>query len=75
VIATALPLSLETLALKRLTVTAAGVLSSLEPALAAAAGYLVLGQRLAPTEIAGIALVVLASIRAVRTAGDAMRAP
>jgi len=74
VISLALPLSLETLALKRLTLTAAGVLSSLEPALAAAAGYVMLGQRLAPAEIAGVALVVIASAGAVRVVADERKA-
>ena len=38
-----------------------GILLSLEPAAAALAGLLVLGQVLRPTQLAGMALVVLAS--------------
>jgi inner membrane transporter RhtA len=47
-----------------------GVLMSLEPALAALAGYLVLGQDLGAREIVAIALVVVASAGATRGAGD-----
>lgn len=70
VVSVALPLSLETLALKHLTLTAAGVLTSLEPAVAGLVGYLLLGQRLDAAEISGIGLVVVASIGAVRTVRD-----
>jgi inner membrane transporter RhtA len=40
---------------------------SLEPALAAAAGFLVLGQTLSALQVAAIALVIAASMGAVRT--------
>jgi inner membrane transporter RhtA len=56
-----LPYSLELLALRRLSPRVFGILLSLEPAAAALAGWLVLGQRLSPTQLAGMALVVLAS--------------
>jgi inner membrane transporter RhtA len=39
----------------------------LEPALAATAGFLVLGQSLTGTQVAAIALVIAASMGAVRT--------
>lgn len=55
-----IPYSLEMLALRRLDARIFGVLLSLEPAVAALAGLLVLGQRLAPPQVVGMALVVLA---------------
>ena len=56
-----LPYSLELLALRRLTAQVFGILLSLEPAVAALAGYVVLGQRLTGTQLVGMALVVGAS--------------
>jgi inner membrane transporter RhtA len=50
------------MALRHLTSGTFGVLLSLEPAAAALAGLLVLGQVLAPLQLAGMALVVVASI-------------
>jgi inner membrane transporter RhtA len=43
---------------------------SLEPALAALAGFLVLGQNVQPVEAVAIALVVAASAGAARTARE-----
>ncbi len=62
-----IPYSLETEALRRLPAHVFGVLMSLEPALAALAGFLVLSQDLGVREIAAIALVVAASVGATRT--------
>jgi len=56
-----LPYSLELLALRRLSPQVFGILLSLEPAAAALAGWLVLGQRLTAHQLTGMALVVLAS--------------
>ncbi|AKT52801.1 EamA family transporter [Arsenicicoccus sp. oral taxon 190] len=56
-----LPYSFELLALRRLDARVFGVLLSLEPATAALAGFVVLGQRLSPLQLAGMALVVVAS--------------
>jgi inner membrane transporter RhtA len=61
VLSSVLPYSLELLALRRLSAHVFGILLSLEPAVAALAGLLVLGQHLAPLQLAGMALVVLAS--------------
>ena len=61
VMSSVLPYSLELLALRRLRAQVFGILLSLEPACAALAGLLVLGQRLAPVQLAGMALVVAAS--------------
>jgi len=61
VLSSALPYSLELLALRSLSQQAFGILLSLEPAVAALAGLIVLGQRLEPLQLAGMALVVAAS--------------
>ncbi|CAL9538093.1 EamA family transporter [Streptomyces sp. NPDC090994] len=62
-----LPYTLELLALRRLPASTFAILMSLEPALAAGAGFLVLGQALSAMEAAAIALVIAASLGAVRT--------
>ncbi|MEU0371465.1 EamA family transporter [Streptomyces sp. NPDC006283] len=62
-----LPYTLELLALRRLPAATFAVLMSLEPAIAAMAGFLVLSQALSPTEGLAILLVVAASMGAVRT--------
>ncbi|MEG3627387.1 EamA family transporter [Streptomyces poriticola] len=62
-----LPYTLELLALRRLPASTFAVLMSLEPAIAAVAGFLLLSQALTVTESAAIALVVAASMGAVRT--------
>ena len=56
-----IPYSLETEALRRLPANVFGVLMSLEPAVAALAGFLVLGQSLGGREIVAIGFVVAAS--------------
>lgn len=61
-LSSAIPYSLELLALRALSSGTLGVLLSLEPAGAALAGLLVLGQVLAPLQLVGMALVVAASI-------------
>jgi inner membrane transporter RhtA len=65
-LASAIPYALELEALRRLPARTFGVLMSLEPAVAALAGLVVLGQTLRPRELAGIALVVMASAGATR---------
>ncbi|WP_306186639.1 DMT family transporter [Streptomyces sp. MK5] len=62
-----LPYTLELLALRRLPASTFAVLMSLEPALAATAGFLVLGQSLTPAQGLAITLVIAASMGAVRT--------
>ncbi len=61
ILSSAIPYSLELLALRRLTPRTFGVLMSLDPALATAAGFLVLGQHLTFQEWAALALVVVAN--------------
>jgi inner membrane transporter RhtA len=65
-----IPYSLELEALRRMPARVFGVLMSLEPALAALAGFLVLGQDVRPVEALAIALVVAASAGAARTARE-----
>jgi len=61
VLSSVLPYSFELAALRHLRANVFGILLSLEPAVAALAGLLVLQQRLTATQLAGMALVVLAS--------------
>lgn len=62
-----LPYTLELLALRRLPASTFAVLMSLEPAIAATAGFLVLHQSLSATDALAIALVIGASVGAVRS--------
>ncbi|WP_066642517.1 EamA family transporter [Serinicoccus hydrothermalis] len=61
-LSSAIPYSLELLALRHLAAGTFGVLLSLEPAAAALAGLLILGQVLGADQLVGMGLVVLASI-------------
>lgn len=65
-LSSAIPYTLEMEALRRIIAPVFGVLMSLEPAVAAIAGYLVLDQGLGARSVGGIALVVLASVGASR---------
>ena len=69
------PFSLELEALRRIPVQVFGVLMSLEPAIAALVGLVLLGEVLGLREMAAIGLVVTASVGATKTAdpdqGDA----
>jgi inner membrane transporter RhtA len=62
-----IPYSLETEALRRLPASVFGVLMSIEPAVAALAGFLVLGQSLDARQLVAMAFVVVASVGASRT--------
>ncbi len=64
-----IPYSLELEALRRLPPAVFGVLMSLEPAVAATTGYLVLGQALGLRDLVAIALVLVASAGATWSAG------
>ncbi|HET9154653.1 MAG TPA: EamA family transporter [Solirubrobacterales bacterium] len=68
VLSTAVPYAAEMEALRRLPRAVFGVLMSLEPAVAAAIGFLALSQGLAAREAIAIALVVIASAGALRSA-------
>ena len=67
-LSSAIPYSLELEALRRIAASVFGVLMSLEPAMAAFAGFLVLGQGLGARALVGIALVIAASVGASRRA-------
>ncbi|TQL21834.1 DMT family transporter [Streptomyces sp. SLBN-134] len=67
VLSSVLPYTLELLALRRLPASTFAILMSLEPALAATAGFLILDQALSTAQAAAIALVIAASMGAVRT--------
>ena len=67
-LSSAIPYSFELEALRRLPARVFGVLMSLEPGMAALAGFVVLGEVLGVREIVAIGLVVLASAGAARTA-------
>ncbi|WP_210588946.1 DMT family transporter [Streptomyces sp. GESEQ-35] len=67
ILSSVLPYTLELLALRRLPASTFAILMSLEPALAATAGFLILHQSLSAMEAAAIALVIAASMGAVRT--------
>jgi inner membrane transporter RhtA len=67
-LSSAIPYSLELEALRRIAASVFGVLMSLEPAMAALAGLLVLGQGLSARALIGIALVIAASVGASRRA-------
>jgi inner membrane transporter RhtA len=65
-LSSAIPYSFENEALRRIAPSVFGVLMSLEPAMAAIAGLLVLGQSLSSRAVLGIGLVVCASVGASR---------
>jgi inner membrane transporter RhtA len=62
-----LPYALEMMALRKMSTRAFGIFMSMEPAISAVLGYLILAQRLSLRQISGISCVVIASaITAVR---------
>ena len=75
VLASLIPYTLELSALRRLPARVFGVLLSLEPAIAATAGWLLLGQRLGAWEGAAVGVVVLASVGSTLTARRPQQEP
>ncbi|MEU9301738.1 EamA family transporter [Streptomyces sp. NPDC048269] len=67
VLSSVLPYTLELLALRRLPASTFAILMSLEPAIAATAGFLVLNQAMSALDALAIALVIAASMGAVRS--------
>lgn len=67
VLSTTLPLSLEIEAMRRLPSNVFGVMMSLEPAIAATVGFVLLSQGLAAAQILAITMVVIASAGALWT--------
>ena len=70
-LSSAIPYSFEIEALRRIVPAVFGVLMSLEPAMAAVAGLIVLGQGLSARAVVGIALVICASVGASRRTREA----
>lgn len=66
VLSSTIPYAFELIALRRLAASVFAILMSLAPATAALMGLLLLHQQLSPLELGGIALVIAASIGAVR---------
>lgn len=62
VLSSLIPYSLELVALRRLSTHVFGLLMSLEPAVAAVAGVIVLGQHLSVVLVAALLLVIVASV-------------
>ncbi|MEU7603944.1 EamA family transporter [Streptomyces sp. NPDC040724] len=67
VLSSVLPYTLEMLALRRMPAPTFAILMSLEPAIAATAGFLVLNQAMSALDAVAIALVIAASMGAVRS--------
>lgn len=70
-----IPYSLEVESLRRMRASVFGVLMSLEPAIAALAGFLILGQALGARELVAIVCVITASVGVTRGAGDDLPPP
>jgi inner membrane transporter RhtA len=68
ILSSAIPYTLEMEALRRMPAGVFGVMMSIEPAVAALAGFIVLDEGLATREVLAIALVVAASAGAARNA-------
>jgi inner membrane transporter RhtA len=66
VLSSALPYTLEMIALRRLATPTFGTLMSLEPAIAAATGLIVLHERLTPVQWLAITAVMVASVGTLR---------
>ncbi len=71
----AIPYSLEIAVLDRIPASTFGVLMSIEPAVAAAVGFIVLGEALSAMEVAAIGMVVVASAGASVSARSLAVAP
>ena len=71
-LSSAVPYSLELAALRRMSAAVFGVLMSLEPAMAALAGFVVLGETLAPRQGLGMVAVCVASAGATLAARRAI---
>lgn len=70
-----LPNALEVMVLRRLPLATFGILASLEPAVAAFAGFFILHQSLSVLQALGVAMVVTASIGAVTNSTPKLRKP
>ncbi len=75
VLSSALPYSLEMIGLQRLPARTFGVLMSLEPALAALSGWLILGERLEAKQMVAVGCVMAASVGSTLGAARARTVP
>jgi inner membrane transporter RhtA len=75
ILSSILPYSFELIALRRITAATFGILMSLEPAVAALAGVILLGQELHPVTVVAIVMVVLASVGTTVAARRPVREP
>lgn len=75
ILSSALPWSLELEALRRLPTHVFGVLMSVEPAIGALVGFVVLGERIGARAVVAVGLVVVASAGAARGARTAPAPP
>ena len=71
ILSSTIPYAFELIALRRLPAAVFAILMSLAPATAALAGFIFLGQHLSWLEVLGIALVIAASIGAIRSSARA----
>ena len=71
IFSSALPYTLEMVALRRLSARAFGTLMSFEPAIAAVAGVVILGEHLTPLQYLAIGAIIVASAGAVAGEGEA----
>jgi inner membrane transporter RhtA len=74
-LSTALPYTLEMIALTRLPARTFGILMSIEPVFGALAGWVMLHEQLALVQWAAIAMIILASIGTTWTAGAPQASP
>ncbi|HWU49629.1 MAG TPA: DMT family transporter [Asticcacaulis sp.] len=72
VLSSAIPYSLEMMALKHIPAKTFGLMMSLEPAAGALLGFLIIGEQLSLTQCAAIALVIIASAGSSLTARRAV---
>ena len=75
ILSSALPYSLEMIALRRLPARTFGICMSAEPALAALSGFVFLDEHLGPAQLLGVSAIIAASIGAVFTARTVMDHP
>jgi inner membrane transporter RhtA len=69
VLSSTIPYGLELIARRRIPSGTFSILMSLEPAVAALAALILLGERLSPVELVAMACVIVASVGAARSAG------
>ncbi len=74
ILSSAIPYSVELMAMERVPPTVFGVLLSLQPFMAALMGFLVLGQHVSALEATGLVLVIAASIGVTVSGKDPSRA-